>query len=104
MLLVVGLSKKGLPTFPMLIKLFSSVDLLLVNKCMVMAEGFPTLSALVSTLPILKVLSICNVPMWLSHTMKRLVLERACAGWEVLPTFPACEGPLCHVDSTVFHK
>lgn len=89
----VGVSKEGLPTFPTLIKLFSSVDILMVYKFIFMAEGFLT-SALVTVLCILKGLSTCGVPMWLPHIMRSLLLEKAYAGCEFLPTFPARKGPL----------
>ena len=71
-LMEVELSTEGLPAFPVLIKLFSSVYFLMVNKYMFMTEGFPTLGALIIILFILKALSTCCVPVWLSYNMRKL--------------------------------
>lgn len=76
----------------------------MVNKNRIMAEGFPILSAPVIVLPILKGLSSCGVFVWLLTTVRSILLEKVWAGWEVLPTFPARQGPLCHVNAAVLPK
>lgn len=63
--------------FSLLIRLFCSMDFLMVNKNRIMAEGFPILSAPVIVLPILKGLSSFSVSMWLPITVKSILLEKA---------------------------
>lgn len=76
-LMEVGLSKEGLLTFSLLIKLSSSVNFLMFNKHMFMTEGFPTSRTLVVILFILKGFSTCHVPVWLFYNMKNLFLQEA---------------------------
>ena len=96
-LIKVGVS--SLTTIPVLIRLFSGVDFLMVNKYMFTEEGVPAMSALVIVWPILKGLSTCSVPVWFPHTVGSLLLETAYAG-----CIPAPQGPLCHANSAVPHE
>lgn len=75
----VGFVLEAFPAFAVLIKLYSSVDFLVLNKYLFSAEGFPTPSTPVTTLFTTKGLPALSVPMWLPHTTRAQLLQKACA-------------------------
>ena len=100
----VKLSNEGHPTDAALMRPYSSVDFLVLNKHLSSAEGFPTPSAPVTTLFTSKGLLALSVPMWLPHTMRAQLLQKACAAWEGLSISAAHQGPLSCVNIAVGQK
>ena len=100
----VKFSNEGHPAYAALMRPYSSVDFLVLNKYLFSAEGFPTLSAPVTTLFMTKGLLALSVPMWLPHTTRGQLLQKACAAWEGLPISAAGQDPLSCVNTTVSQK
>ena len=100
----VGFVLETFPAIAVLIKLYSSVDFLVLIKYLFSAEGFPTPNAPVITLFMTKGLLALSVPMWLPHTMRGQLLQKACAAQEGLPISAAGQDPLSCVNTTVSQK
>ena len=83
-----GALAKELPTFTTLIRLFSSVNSLVPNKCGFVAKSFPTFPALIRPF----------------SSVDSLVLNKYVFIAEGFPTFTAFIRPLSSVDSLVLSK
>ena len=91
----VGFVLEAFPAFAMLIRLYSSLDFLVLTKYLFSAEGSPTPKAPVITLFMTKGLLALSVPMWLPHTTRGQLLQKACAAQDGLPISTA--GPISPV-------
>ena len=94
-----GFVAKSFPTFPALIRPFSSVDSLVLNKYVFIAEGFPTFTALIVPQSIVSSLHTLGVLLWTDLVLGKIRVTR-----EFLPRLLAWERLLGCMNDMTLHK